>query len=425
MKIFGYDINFGATNNATETNSNSNDFVSGSTTDIYRHQVKIPQTLTRTTQDIGKWRSALNSAENVIYPNRTELYRIYKDIMLDAHLSSIIETRKNAILGAKFIVTKSGKVKEEKTDLIQRKYFIDFCSLAMDSIFYGHSLIQFGDFKNDEFADVTLVPRQYVKPEFNCVVSNPSQINGQSYLEEPFNKWCLGVGDKLNLGLLAKAAPLVIWKKNAFSSWAEYIEKFGVPYRIFKTDTRDSVTYQNAVSMLSQMGSSLYAVLDKEDEFELVEAGKSSASEIFENLINMANSEMSKLILGQTSSTDQKSYVGAAEVHERIMHQIFEADQVFIENLFNYQLVPFLNLHGLDFNNLKIEVEADNELSLIEKSVIDIALLQFYDMPPEYILKTYGTPVIPRVEIPKVDKTEPTDIKNKLDFYYGTDTGTD
>jgi hypothetical protein len=48
--------------------------------------IKYEQSLTRMKQDVGKWRRALIAAESNLNPNRTEYYRMIKDILVDAHL---------------------------------------------------------------------------------------------------------------------------------------------------------------------------------------------------------------------------------------------------------------------------------------------------------------------------------------------------
>lgn len=407
--------------NAAPINNNQ---VLPNSANIFQKEIKLPVTLIRSRQDISTWRNAVIAAESIQFPNRYELYRLYKDVLNDAHLSSLIETRKNAILSSQFIVTKNGKENESKTEYITKKWLYDFINLALDSKFWGFSLIQLGDFINDEFIDVSLIPRQYVKQEFN-LVANIGAITGENYLDPKYTDWYIPVGDKRDLGLLMKAAPLVLWKKGALSAWAEYTEKYGTPYRIVSTDTRDAATHQNAVDMLSQMGSSLWAVLNKEDKFELLEPKNSSASDIFKNLIDVCNSELSKLILGQTSTSDEKAHVGASRVHENVMHQVNKADLVFIQNIFTYQLIPLLNKRGLGFNGYKIEAEADDEIELLEKAKIDIQLLKYYDIPQDYILETYGTPVIPRTtpisqDVPATPiDSEITSVQNRLDELYG------
>ena len=48
----------------------------------------VTRELTRTAQTIKKWREWTDAAESKHNPNRVELYRLYKDVVLDAHLTS-------------------------------------------------------------------------------------------------------------------------------------------------------------------------------------------------------------------------------------------------------------------------------------------------------------------------------------------------
>ena len=85
MKIFGLDINFGKAQNIS-VNKPTN-------SDIFR-TITQPTQLYRSRQDISTWRAALTSAESLVNPQRYNLYRIYKDVELDAHISAAIMQRK-------------------------------------------------------------------------------------------------------------------------------------------------------------------------------------------------------------------------------------------------------------------------------------------------------------------------------------------
>jgi hypothetical protein len=63
-------------------------------------------------KDIQTWRGALISAESIRYPNRTRLYDLYEDVMLDGHLSGVIAKRIDAILNKEifFEVVRTGKL---------------------------------------------------------------------------------------------------------------------------------------------------------------------------------------------------------------------------------------------------------------------------------------------------------------------------
>lgn len=381
-------------------------------------KITFEQTLHRTRQDIGTWRSAMLQAESLHYPNRQELYRLYKDIVLDAHLSGLIATRKYQILQSDFkVVDKDGNEVEDKTELLKNKWFYDFLDYSLDSIFYGFSLIQFGSLQDDIFTTVDLVPRQYVKQEFDIVVDTPAAITGENFLDAKYRPWVVGVGQKRDLGLLAKAAPYVLWKKGALQAWAEFAEIFGTPIRIGKTNVRDEVTRSNMEGFLKNMGVSAYGVFDTNDLIEIVESNRSDAHQVFDMMIDRCNSELSKLILGQTGTTDEKSYAGSANVHERVLKMYGEADEAFIENVLKYQLIPLLNLHGLGFDGLHIESKEDDKFSYEEKAKIDLELLKYFDIDPVYIENEYGTPVKAKVQ-PIDNKGSVQSVKNKLDEYY-------
>lgn len=331
------------------------------------------------------------------------------------------------ILGAKFCVyDKAGKENEEKTKLLRRKWFRDFVNYSLDSIYWGHSLIQFGDIitRNgiDEFKEVELVPRQYVKPEFHTVSENwEVEGAGKDYLENPLADWCIGVGEKRDLGLLLKITPLVIWKKNAMGAWAEYVEKFGSPIRIGKTESTDYASVKRMEDMLTQMSVASWGLFKHDDSIEIKADTRQDAYRIYDMMIERCNSEIAKLIIGQTGSTDEKSFVGSAEVHERILQQVGHMLGQFIYSVLNDQLVPLLNIHGFGLEGFYIDIEQEDEWDLTQKSVFDLGLINSgkFNLTPEYIKGKYGTEVIEvKEEKPKPDAKALKNYKDVLSGYY-------
>jgi hypothetical protein len=356
--------------------------------------IPFQQTMFRTRQDISTFRSSVQSAENIYYPNRLEYLRLLKDVMLDAHLSAAIQNRKAFILSSDFVINKNNKEIEEFNDLIKTKWFYDFISLSLDSIYYGYSLIEFGDRIGTDFQCVKLVPREYVKPEFNIVTKNTSDITGINYLDKPYSDWCIGVGESHDLGLLLKAAPYVLWKKGASMSYAEFCEMFGNPIRLLYTDIYDAETRAMGENFMRNLGSSAYAVLGKDDKVEFAESKMASGAEgLFNGLIDKMNQELSKLIMGGTSMMDEKAFVGSAKVHQDNFSMINNMDKIFIENILKYQLQPFLIKHGFPLEGCTIELKQDSELSLDDSFKIDAELLKYYSIPAEYFNSKYGTKV--------------------------------
>ena len=58
--------------------------------------------------DLGVFKQAIRSAENVDYTRRVQLYDIYTEAMLDPHLMSVTRKRKSAILGSPIEFRRSG-----------------------------------------------------------------------------------------------------------------------------------------------------------------------------------------------------------------------------------------------------------------------------------------------------------------------------
>ena len=382
--------------------------------DVRRNIQKPQQQVYRIRQDIQKWRNAITTAENIYNPQRYNLYQVYGDVVLDAHLTACMQQRKNLTLSRNFkVIDKAGNVNEEKTLLIQKKWFREFLDFSLDSLFWGHSLIQFDSLINDEFKDVDLVPRIYVKPERHIVTSTWSAMDGVDYLDSPYKEWCIGVGGKKDLGLLLKASPLVIWKKNAIGAWSVFQDAFGNPIVMGKTDSRDEATRLNMENAIKTLSTGLSIVADKDDVIEFIEPKKQDAHQVFNELINLCNAEISKLILGQTSTTDQKAFVGSAEVHERVLEGYMEMDNHFIEGVLNYQLMPMLNNLGFGLDGFKIVASRDEDLGVMDKLKVDVELMKYYKLPSDYILETYGTPV----EEKPIDTTL-NNFQNRLSQYY-------
>lgn len=365
--------------------------------------IKIPTQLFRITTDLSKYRIAVTAAENIYNPQRYTLYQLYQQTELDAQVTACIQQAKDLILSCEFYVyNKDGSENDEKTKLIRQKWFMDYLDYAIDSIYWGHSLIQFEDIISvngiDVFKEVELVPRMYVKPEYHMVMASTASLppDGIDYLEQPYINWSISVGKSRDLGLFLKITPLVIWKKNAIGAWAEFIEKFGSPIRIGKTDSTDQQSVDNMEGMLRNMGVAAWGLFKTDDIIELVESSHSDAYAVFDKMIERCNSEIAKLILGQTGSTDEKSFVGSAEVHERMLNKVGYRIKQLIYSINNNQLIPMMNSLGFGLEGCYIDIESEDEFSLEQKGKFDIELLKtgMYKFTPEYLKDKYGAEVM-------------------------------
>jgi hypothetical protein len=385
-----------------------------------RKTIDFEQQLQRVRQDATKFNIALQAAESPMYPNRFLLMQTYQQIVLDGQVQSAMLQRKSKILSKKFMVYgPDGECDESKTALFNQKWFYDFQSLSLDSIFWGFSCVQFGAIINDKYSSVELIPRIYVVPEFSLVRTNTATVTeGKHFDVSPYNNWCIGVGEKKDLGLMMYLAPYVIWKKNAMAAWAEFAEVFGSPIRVGKTDVRDELTRKNMENMLRNMGVASWAVLDLNDNIELMQASRTDAYAVFDKMVERCNSEISKIILGQTGTTDEKSYSGSANVHEGVAAMIAKQDTLKMQFIIEDQLVPMMIRNGFDLTGCTFKYDDSENLPLIEQAKIDASFMPYVKFEHEYLEHKYGIELQDEMGVEEEEEKEPTNIAKRLRNIY-------
>lgn len=418
MKIFGYNVDktgiYNPTKRAAAIQSAANTLKKKSKRVTERIR---KMALGRIRIAITNWKNARISAESEIMPNNTELIRVFKDIEIDAHLWAIMQTIRLKVMANKFSLYTSGdEIDDEATEKFRKKWFRTIVKEVVDSDFYGFSLVQLGDVLNGCFESSELVPREYVVQQRRGVKMNLGDSTTLISFDEPkYKNWLVPIGDERNLGLLDKAAPLVIKKKEVISAWSEAAELFGMPIRIGKTNINNPENRENMEDMLENMGEAAWAVFDTDDEIELKDTSKTDISNMFDKFIERVNSELSKLILLQTGTTDEKSFVGSANVHENILKDVIEAYVIRVEDLVNEVLIPICERHGIVKSGTYIK--ADNEQKFTPKELFDIVkeLLKEFDIPADWISETFEVPVEEK-EIPEpLDPNAEVEEEEELD----------
>jgi len=316
------------------------------------------QQLYRETENIKKWRDALISAEMVPNPDCSALIRIFNEARLDAQVTAVIGTRINKLLATKWVLKDAnGDINKEATALIDRKWFQDIRKYINEAQYYGFSLIQLGPIINDQFTDITIVPRQNVIAKYkglNPTTGSYAADELIKFKEKPYQYWCIWA-DTGEFGLLTQVAPHAIWKKNSLGFWARYLELFGMPVRLGKTDIADKARKANMSTMLANMTSAAWATFDSKDTIEFIQNNGTSGNAIYKSMAEFNNSEISKIILGQTMTTDNGSSRSQAEVHERVLDVYLQADQHFEQGVMNSEVLPILEFHRLIPAGLKFE----------------------------------------------------------------------
>ena len=112
---------------------------------------------------------------------------------------------------------------------------------------------------------------------------------------------------------------------------------------------------------------------------------------------------------------DSGSSRSQAEVHERTLEAIDKEDSLFIQEIVNNELIPWLNKnHGFNITGLWKWDDAE-KVSKAEQFERDIKLIQTgkYKIPGDYITETYGTPLEETQEAET--EAEPENLTNSLE----------
>ncbi|MCC3159506.1 DUF935 domain-containing protein [Hymenobacter sp. 15J16-1T3B] len=351
---------------------------------------------TRMRADLTHWRNALSMAEQLHLPDRTELLRLYREAVIDAHLASVMETRALNLLSQPFkvVAVKGGAENEELTRMLQAPWFYTLCMEAVHSIFWGPRVLEFRPPVDGEFAGIDLIQPEMVIPERGLIRDAPLSQTGLSYVDGPEAPWLIQLGESRELGLLHKLIPHVVWKKNSMQAWAEYCDRFALPVRTVEMDLNDEDRVE-VENMLRNMGRAAYAILPPGASNFQYHQPQTFQQGVFAGMIDYPNREMSKAVLGQTMTTEDGSSRSQGEVHERVAEKYTQADKTYLRNLIMWKLWDKLLVHGYPVAGF--EFKWDDTEQLKKKELWDIVqgVMQHsgYRVPAQYIKDNFGIEV--------------------------------
>lgn len=185
------------------------------------------------------------------------------------------------------------------------------------------------------------------------------------------------------------------FKKGGLKFWMIFIEKYGMPKAIGKaTGTATEQEQQKFLKALAGLVRDAVAVIPQNGTVELLEAN-SAASNPHKEIIQWADSEISKAWLGETLTTEQTSSGGTqamATVHNDVRSDLAIDDAAMVESSVN-QLIKWI--YEINWPTEKIVpwmnvvFPEDLQVSRLDR---DVKLQQGLGVrfSKEYIAKTYG-----------------------------------
>lgn len=179
-------------------------------------------------------------------------------------------------------------------------------------------------------------------------------------------------------GLARQCAVLYMLKSFTTRDWWAFAEVFGIPIRVGKygpnATPEQIATLKNAIATIA---SDAGAIIPDSMMVEFVETAKGNGGDtLFESMVRWCNEEISKLVLGQTMTTENGSSMAQANVHNEVRLDIAKWDARQLEATINEYLVkPFIVLNwGVQkaYPRVCIRVPEPEDLKLLVESLMPL-----------------------------------------------------
>ena len=203
-------------------------------------------------------------------------------------------------------------------------------------------------------------------------------------------------------GLARVAAFAVIGKIYDLRMWLAFAEAYGSPIRIGKfgpdATESDKAILRRAVTNIAGDAAAIIPT-SMEIAFQSVggngTGGSGGGGQTYESLLKTLDSQLSKLVLGQTGTTDTGQHVGTANAHDRVRNDIETWDAAGIAATLTRDLAePFVRLN-FGAEALVPRIEMRREDALDRKMLVEITTtLADYGVPipVQFVLDKLGIP---------------------------------
>lgn len=349
----------------------------------------------------------------------------------DAHLGSVLQTRKLAVAGLEYGVSAAsddGKDAEiasfVKEVLFRMDNWDEALTDLLDAIGKGFSVaelmwdiepstnsvwirqLRWRHQKMFTFLNPpasTFQKGTAMTPDSPRLLTDASPVYGEVLPPNKFvvHKYRSRSGTAPRAGLLRPCAYMYLFKNYTIKDWVIFNERFAMPMRVGKfgpgSSEADRRTLRNAVFNL---GSDAAAVISDSTVIEILESqGKGASADVYEKLVDFCDRSISKAVLGQTLTTEQNMGTYAtARVHQMVRQDLLEADAKALSRTINMQVIrPLVEFNfgaGKRLPRFTLQHEGKEDLRALAETYGILARdVGFDGIPASYIHERFGIPV--------------------------------
>ena len=168
-----------------------------------------------------------------------------------------------------------------------------------------------------------------------------------------------------------------------------------MPIQEYIYETDDEESRQRAINDASNAGSLAVFVHSKDTELQLREAGnKTGSADIYERLCERCNNELSKLILGNTLTTEssENGTQALGTVHKKVEDKVAQTDRQYVLNVLNYDMADIFTAMGINTEGGEFCFPEPKEVDASTKVSILTQLKKNFNLPvdDDYLYEEFG-----------------------------------
>lgn len=357
------------------------------------------------TMTIQDWINAVRQADQPYsrgyMSSWVELFDIYANMMLDPQVQGAIETINEGVASNDFyLANEDGSKNEDLTKIFKSKWLYDFFEEVVNVKLWGFGLVQLYDYDPATLSvKVKDINRKHVRPDLDGLVKQQYDQNvWRDWNVSPYKDWTIYLFDK-KLGKLNSCVRWWIYKIEIARLWAKYNQLFGIPPVVAKTAVKDSARKNNAITMLKNFVRSRWMVIDEKDELEQFNSGSSNGTghTFFENLIRLADEQISKGLLSSTMVMDNGSSRSQSETHAENTGNIIKSISRLALFSINQELIPRLKTIGMPIpDGVHFVWDKSEKLTMKERAEVVTTLVNSgkYMIPADTVSEFVGIEVI-------------------------------
>ena len=335
-------------------------------------------------------------------------YGIYRDLLTDPHLTAVVQQRKMQVLqmGWELENIENANLKEEIIELVNSWNISRIGSAVLDSFLFGFSVGEIKyEYSDRKYIPVDLIfkPQEWFifdrenqirlrkKTEYGYIFEEGEKLDDRKFILVQYNPTYVNpYGERL----LTNVYWPIYFKRAAIEKWHSMSEKFGIPFLTGYYGAAATEEEKNELmEAIEEAIENNITIIKEGTQFDFKENQKYDVGKLFEGMIELQNSEISKAILTVTLTTEIKgggSY-NAAKTHQEMLEYIGLNDKKLLEMALNKMIRNYVLInYGSEYNSPWLRLKRKEKIidSTAERDAILTKIgLKF---TKEYFMKPYN-----------------------------------